>query len=154
VEKSPLNSAGYDNSLERNIGIIKTVLESGHSVELPATGYSMFPTLRPGDSVVVKPIPAGEFPKPGSVVIYIENKVLVMHRLIAIIDRNDGEPLFITRGDSGIEQDKPWPQQQLLGVAVIYKRAEKGHSVKSFVPGVWRYEYNRRLLWLYNWIKV
>jgi signal peptidase I len=153
------------------------VLESGHSVELPATGYSMFPTLRPGDRVVVKPLAKGELPLTGSVMVCMDNgakaqrrkgatvqrhnditpeqhnSMLVMHRLIKIIVGNDGEPMFITRGDSGIEKDKPWLLQQLAGIALTYTRDDKEHFIGSYIPGVCRYKYNQRLLWLHNLIK-
>lgn len=195
-----------NNSIKADVGIVIAVLESGNSVELKATGYSMFPTLRPGDSVVVKPLDKGELPVPGNVVVYIENglkaqrrngiteekrngvkeekhisiseerhngitaqrrngiteerhndittehhnSILVMHRLVEIKDDDSGNSLLITRGDSGMENDKPCPQQQFLGVAVSYKRGEKEHLVKTFILGEWRYKYNRRLLWIFN----
>jgi signal peptidase I len=139
-----------NNSPVIDIGLVKTILESGHSIELPATGYSMFPTLRPGYRLVVKPATKGETPKIGSVVVYKDNGSLVMHRLIEIIDDDPNNILFITRGDSMLEPDKPWPLQQMMGVAVSYRGVKKEHSVKTFVPGVWRYGYNRRLLWKYN----
>ena len=136
------------------IEILIAVLESGNSIELPATGYSMFPAFMPGDRVIVKPFPKGEIPKPGSVVVYKENSGLVMHRLVQIIDDDSsGKPLFITRGDSRMEPDRPVTLQQLIGMAVNYKDVKKEHFVKTFVPGVWRYKYNRMLFWLYNKLK-
>lgn len=163
-------------SFNEDLGLVMAVFESGHSVELSATGYSMFPTLRPGDRIIVKPLMKGELPIRGSVVVYIVTNVtgqgagptgkdkreerrsgnggLVMHRLIGINDDGSGKPLFITRGDSGTEPDKPWPQQQLIGVAVSYKRCKKEYSVKTLLPGMWRYLFNRRLLWLFNKIKI
>ena len=154
------------------MGIIFSVLESGNSVELPAVGYSMFPTLRPGDRIIVKPIMKGELPIRGSVVVYLANNVtgqgegttakdnrekrwsgnrgLVMHRLIGIYNNPSGKPLFITRGDSGKEPDKPWPQQQLIGVAVNYKRDKKEQLIKTFIPAFWRYIYNLMFLWMFR----
>ena len=154
------------------MGIIFSVLESGNSVELPAVGYSMFPTLQPGDRIIVKPLIKGELPIRGSVVVYLANNVtgqgaeptvkdkrkerrsgnggLVMHRLIGIYDDRSGKPLFITRGDSGKEPDKPWPQQQLIGVAVRFKRGKKEQLIKTFIPTSWQYIYNLMLLWMFN----
>jgi signal peptidase I len=147
---SPIHANNIESSSERTIGLIKAVLESGNSVELPASGYSMFPTLRPGDKVVVKPVTSGELPKPGDVVVYKKNIVFVMHRLIEIIEGNDGAPSFISRGDLGIGQDEPWYKQQFMGIAISYKRGEKENTIRSYIPGVWRYRLNRRLLWIYN----
>jgi signal peptidase I len=109
----------------------------------------MFPTLRPEDRVIVKPLAIKEFPKPGCIVIYLENNGLVMHRLIEIRANDQNNPQLITRGDSLNEPDKPWPQQKLLGVAVTYKRTDKEHSLKSYIPGAWRYKFNHRLIWFY-----
>jgi signal peptidase I len=171
--------------IDGNVGIVIAVLESGNSVELKATGYSMFPTLRPGDRVIVKPLTKGELPKPGDVVVCIENGlkaqgrkgateemlnfareegynnitaeqhnvILVMHRLIEMRIDDRVNPQLITRGDSLNESDKLWPRQQLLGVALSYKRSGKEHLIKNFIPGAWRYKYNRRLLWMFGKIK-
>jgi signal peptidase I len=179
--------------IDSNVGIVIAVLESGNSVELKATGYSMFPTLRPGDRVVVKPLVKGELPVPGNVVVCVgngvkaqrhngvteerrndvteekhisiseerhnnisteqHNVILVMHRLIEIRVDDRVNPQLITRGDSLNESDKPWPRQQLLGVALSYKRSGKEHLIKNFIPGEWRYKYNRRLLWMFGKIK-
>jgi signal peptidase I len=157
------------------------VLDSGNSVELNAAGYSMFPTLRPGDRVVVKPVAKGEVPVRGSVVVFVDNgamaegtghraqgteprarsaglraqgleqnSILVMHRLVEIKRDDSDDLLFITRGDSGVECDKPWPIEQLVGEAVSFKRAKREIRIKIFVPRKWRYRYNQRLLWMFN----
>jgi signal peptidase I len=140
-------------SFDRDIGIILAVLESGNSVELPATGYSMFPTIRPGVIVVVKPLQKGEIPQTGSVIVCWDSSGLIMHRLTRIIRDETGNPLFITRGDSIMETDNPIPLQQLIGVAVGYKIGIKVNQLKPFIPGPLRYIYNRKLFWFYNFLK-
>lgn len=145
--------AGNNKSSDRDVGIILAVLESGNSVELPATGYSMFPTLRPGDKVLVTPLDRGDLPKPGTVVIFSENDGLVMHRLIEIQKNDTGDLLIITKGDSIKEYDKPFPQKQLIGVAASFKRGKKEHSLKVFIPRYFRLLSNRKLLWLYLKLK-
>ena len=147
-----LNTSGQENSLNRDIDIIMAVLESGNSVELNATGYSMFPTLRPGDKVIVKPFPEGEIPKPGSVVVYRDNNSLVIHRMVEI-QNNNGEYIFITRGDSRMGNDLPLGRQKLIGQAVTYKRGEKVQQVKNIVPGRINYKFNWFALWFYFKIK-
>jgi hypothetical protein len=64
--------------------ILITVLESGNSIELPATGYSMFPALRPGDKITVKPILNNILPQKGSVVVYIKDQKLVVHCIVKV----------------------------------------------------------------------
>ena len=132
-----------------DIGIILSVLESGNSVELPATGYSMFPTFRPGNRIIVRPLTKGEVPEPGCVVVYIDNGVLVLHRLKEVIDDGSGNTMLITQGDSLNMADKPFSREQLVGVAVSYKTGKKETSVRNYIPGQWRYRLNSRMLWLY-----
>lgn len=145
------NSAQYkkSNSPRIDIELVKTILESGNSVELPASGYSMFPTLRPGDLVIVKPFEKEALPNPGTVVIYEENNSLVMHRLIRIQKNDQGDLLFITRGDSLSTVDNQWKLDQLVGVAQQYKRLKIDRLVKPSIPGELKYMYNRNLLWLF-----
>jgi len=78
---------------------------------------------------------------------HVSDIVLVMHRLIEI-NEDSGKLLFITRGDSRKEPDKPWTREQLLGIAVSYRYFKKSHSVNTFIPCGLRYIFNRRLLWL------
>ena len=82
------------------------------------------------------------------------NVILVMHRLVEIKNDDSGNSLLITRGDSARETDKPWRQEQLLGSAISYKRRRKEHLIKAFTPGVWRYLFNHRMLWVYIKMRV
>jgi signal peptidase I len=132
---------------------IKAVLESGYSVELPATGYSMFPTLRPGDMVIINPVRPGDLPETGNIVVFNTNSELVIHRLIETAEDNNGERIFITRGDCMKEKDIPLQISQIIGVAAKYKRSGNDHSIRAYIPGRYRYLYNRKLLWMYNKLK-
>jgi signal peptidase I len=130
------------------IGVLMVVLESGNSVELTATGYSMFPTLKPGDRVIVKPFRNGELPISGSIVVYRDGNELIIHRLIEI-KTLPGKNGFITRGDSRNENDRPQALQQLLGVAVSFKRGGREYPIKSFIINNLHYLVNRLSLALY-----
>ena len=157
--------------------LVKSVLDSGYSVEMNAEGYSMFPTFLPGSRIVVKPLATGEMPSEGSVVVFTEYRPegqedidntlsgdrdvipginsnqlkgrVILHRLINIADDGHDNRLFITRGDSLPLPDKPLLRDQIIGVAESYKRGSGIHSVVSYVPAEWRYKINRRLLWGY-----
>ena len=155
-----------DLVMNMNVEIVLTVLESGNLVELTASGYSMFPTLRRGDRIVVRPLRKEELPIPGKVVVCLENSAteqlhndktaeqhndrLVLHRLIETKVDDSGNPLLITRGDSAMKQDKPWPLQQLIGIAESYKRDKKEYPINTFIPGILRYLFNRNLLRMVN----
>ncbi|MBA4322681.1 MAG: hypothetical protein C0408_07680 [Odoribacter sp.] len=141
--------------MDKEIAIetIVDLLEKGNSVELPATGYSMFPSIKPGANVLVRPLQMNETPQPGYVIVFRNSKGLVMHRLIRIDLSDSGNPLFITRGDSMTENDEPWQAHQLIGVAVSFNSRKKARQLKSFVPSPLRYIYNRKLFWIYNMLK-
>ena len=145
-----LNLEGDKISFQRAREIVKAVLDTGNPIELPAAGYSMFPTLRPGDKITVKLLINEEVPIPGSVLVYEDNSVFVMHRIVKMVNNDAGIKTFITRGDSTPEPDKPWVQQQLIGIAVSLKRNKKEHPVKTFMPGGWHYLFNRTLLWFFT----
>ena len=129
------------------------VLESGNSVELPATGYSMFPTFSPGRRVVIRPLSKGELPSEGDVVVCRVNNALIMHRLTGITSDDTGNTMFITRGDSRMENDQPVSSEQLIGVAVLYKSKGKEYAIKTSIPSAWQYRFNARLLWVYGKMK-
>jgi len=155
------------NDSEAKAAVLE-ILAKGHSVELPATGLSMFPTFRPGDRVVVRPLRKDEMPEKGEVVVFIETGVtalrqngvtaeinpgvFVMHRLISITEDEMGERWCITRGDSRREADRPWQIQQLIGVAVSYRSGKKEKEIKSYIPSEFRYKLNWWLLW--GWGKI
>jgi signal peptidase I len=145
-----LNLEGDKISFQRAREIIKAVLDTGNPIELKAAGYSMFPTFRPGDRITIRPLNESEMPDLGNLVVYEDNSVFVMHRIIKMVNNDAGVQTFITRGDSTTEPDRPWVQQQLIGIAVSLKRNKKEHLVKTFIPGTWRYLFNRRLLWIFN----
>jgi signal peptidase I len=131
------------------IDTITAILESGNSVVLPATGYSMFPTLRPGDRVLVKPVIKDEMPIPGSIVVFRDNDQLIIHRLIKILQNEEGNDCFEARGDSRPVSDKILPVQHIIGLAVSYKRAGKENYLKCCNPGKFKYLVNRTALWFF-----
>jgi hypothetical protein len=155
------------------IDVVLSVLESGHSVELPATGYSMFPALRPGNRALVNPLPKGALPVVGSVIVCIaqgvghraqsgEGKphtappaggltphaILVMHRLVEIKKDDSGNFLLITRGDSMAENDLPWRQDKVVGSVDSFTRNSRSCMIKIRVPFKLEYKLNRLLLWI------
>jgi signal peptidase I len=150
----PSEMLNGDNFLYPEGGIdiietIKSVLESGRFVELPATGYSMFPTLRPGDRVLVKPVIKGEMPETGSIVVFRDNNQLIIHRLIKIFQNEEGNDSFEARGDSRSVCDKILPVPQITGVAISYKRNGKEHYLKSTFLRAFHYDFNQCILWIF-----
>jgi signal peptidase I len=135
-----------------DIDIVLAVLESGNSVELPATGYSMYPALKPGFKVTVAPFDEMKAVI-GNVVICKSDNGLVMHRLIEKYIDNSGKTIYITQGDSRKDKDVPRPKESIIGVAVSYNTDGKGYPVKSFLPGKLKRRFNYCLLWIFLMLK-
>lgn len=140
-------------SFNEDLGLVMAVFESGHSVELSATGYSMFPTFSPGVRVVVRAVSRGERLVKGDVVVCLDNgigqDIFVMHRLVEIKCTENGEIFYITRGDSRQKVDSPWNEGKVVGVVSGQKTKHGLRRVKSFVPGRMRLGFNRMMLWVY-----
>jgi signal peptidase I len=150
---SPIHANNIESSLERTIGLIKAVLESGNSVELLTSGYSMFPTLRPGDKVLVSPISENISPVPGDILIIKDDNILVLHRLIEIGKNNVGKTVFITCGDSMNESDSPVMGDQIVGIAGSFTRNNKRISLRRQIPTKQGYLLNRVKLWIWGKVK-
>jgi hypothetical protein len=142
----------FDISDKRGIEIVISVLESGHSLELPATGYSMFPVIRPGDKVLVKLADKNLLPEPGCIIVAHLNSGLIMHRLTRIKNDSQGGNLLITRGDCMAEPDLPFPPDQVIGLAYSYLRNSRQHKIVCRVPSLLEYKINRMLLRI--WFKL
>lgn len=134
--------------------IIIDLLKSGKSAELSANGYSMFPTLRPGDKVLIKPAFENSLPPPGSIIIVNLNNVFVLHRLTWTGIRKDasGSTLLITRGDCMSEPDPPFQPDKIVGVADSYVRNNRQYNIICRIPSEGEYKMNRLKLWL--WMKM
>ena len=138
-----------ETAIETFIGL----LNQGTSAELTASGYSMFPTLRPGDKALVKPLNKNHPPVPGSIIVARRDNTLVMHRLIGISKDTDGSTIFITRGDSATENDPPWNTDKLIGIVENCTRKGKKLKVKVTLPSKHNYRNHRRYLWIHSKFK-
>ncbi len=107
------------------------MFDEGMNVELIAQGYSMFPLLQPGDSLLVVP---KQIYKPGAIVVFDRGDVLVAHRLIKI----KGE-LAYCKGDGLKQFDAPFDVNLLKGE--VESRSRSGKIVKTSVLRfiVWRW---------------
>ena len=128
------------------------LLRRGNSAEISASGYSMFPTLRPGDRVLVSPIKENESPVPGDILIIKADNSLVLHRLIEIRMNNEANTVFITRGDCMNESDPPVMSDQIVGIAHSFRRNNKQRLLSSLVPAKSGYKFNKMKLWV--WFKM
>jgi signal peptidase I len=94
--------------------VIDGVLRSGNAVSFTATGWSMYPAIRPGEQLVVDAVDANEIRR-GHVVLAKLERGLTAHRVVRI-ERRGGEVVkIVTRGDNCAEGDPPFAAAQLVG---------------------------------------
>lgn len=111
---------------ERSRGILKNVglnlLSEGKSIRVKAHGYSMYPCIKPGATVLIEPLKIKGLPVPGEIIAIKRNEGLVVHRLIKIIKKNETE-LYIARGDSNARYDEPVKITMIAGRIVRAENA-------------------------------
>jgi signal peptidase len=91
------------NQQELSHTLRKEIIRQGQSVQIIASGYSMFPFLRKGDLLTVEPVSMDKI-KRGDVVVFESEEKWIAHRVIKI--RSNAEGLeFLLRGDTCIEFD-------------------------------------------------
>jgi len=95
------------------------------ALHLTATGWSMLPSVRPGDTLMVEPAGLKEV-RLGDIVVIRQDGNLVSHRVISVLD-NAGERRIITQGDTSPVTDVPVCESELLGGVSCVVR--KGKSI-------------------------
>jgi signal peptidase I len=97
------------------------------------TGWSMFPTIWPGDTAFVEPVSAGDL-SVGDIVLYEDGRQLVAHRVFKMINAPTGL-MIQTRGDAVSVADTPVSVSHLLG-RVSYIRGYGRWIDVSGTPGI------------------
>jgi signal peptidase I len=88
------------------------VLRSSGSLRLRVTGWSMLPTVMPGDTLLIDRIDSAAVSE-GDIVLYGRDRRFFVHRVVAKSQPQKAE--FVTRGDAMPSNDPPVPQSDLLG---------------------------------------
>ena len=88
------------------------VLRSSGSLRLRVTGWSMLPTVMPGDTLLIDRIDSAAVSE-GDIVLYGRDRRFFVHRVVAKCEPQKAE--FVTRGDAMPSNDPPVPESDLLG---------------------------------------
>lgn len=116
---------------------IEDLLRDGKTVQVPPTGYSMYPLIVPGrDQVVIAPADREEYRR-GEVVLYRrDGSILVLHRIWK--RKKDG---YYMVGDNQKEIEGPLRRDQILGVMVCVIRRGRGIPTRNLLyrllSGIW-----------------
>lgn len=101
-----------NNNIIKDTGF--SLLSEGMNIRVRARGYSMYPTIKPGNAILIEPINLKGIPKPGEIIAIKRDKGFVVHRLVRITIK-DGIRLYIARGDSNAYADNPVTIDKIAG---------------------------------------
>ena len=100
------------------------VLSKGDMLRFRAHGGSMYPFIKNGDIIEVKPVEASAV-RLGDVIFYRSARGrLLAHRVIKV-DAQHGQVVLVTKGDSSPGPDQLVHPEQVLGRVVVIKRGER-----------------------------
>lgn len=108
-----------------------TLLEEGKTIKVKAEGFSMYPNIKPGSVIYIEPVERQGSPVPGEIIARKSDCGFVIHRLIRIVE-NDGIRYYITRGDSSMIEDEPFPDE-IVGGRITRVEYPGGRPVKASV---------------------
>jgi len=127
MNSSPDAAMGHAHILKCELA--SEVLHSSGKLRLCVTGWSMLPTVWPGDTLVVERVSPDQV-RIGDVVVVARDGRLCGHRVVSIAE-DAGNQRWITRGDALPVPDRPVLENELVGRASHLVRA--GELVE--VPG-------------------
>jgi hypothetical protein len=111
----------------RFIETVEELLDRGHPVRFRAEGWSMHPSIRNGETIIVAPL--GRSPiRIGDVVLYKQGSVALAHRVVQVQPSLDRVEELVLRGDGADCCDAPISLDHVLGRVVSIERG--GHMVR------------------------
>lgn len=99
------------------------VLASSGALRLRVTGWSMLPTMWPGDTLVIEQA-KGAAVSEGDIVLFRCDQRFVAHRIVAKSGAGTGSTI-LTRGDATARPDTPLSGRDLLGRVCFIIRKER-----------------------------
>lgn len=104
-------------------------LVKGHSVLLPAKGYSMWPTLRPAAQLLIVNKPFGQIAI-GDLIVFQKAEQVVVHRVVRFNLAAELKTV-ITRGDANWHVDLPVYKENYIGFVKGQMRAGACKGIAS-----------------------
>ena len=100
------------------------VLRSSGQLRLQVNGWSMLPSVWPGDTLLVEHVASSSSVAEGDIVLFGRDRRFWVHR---VVGRSADNACLLTRGDAMRSVDKPVHEDELLGRVVAMQRS--GHFV-------------------------
>jgi len=105
----------------KDIGFL--LLAEGKTIRVRAEGLSMYPSIKSGSVIFIKPLEIDIEPLPGEIIAWKRDSGIVVHRLISVY-KQKGQKYFVTRGDSSLAEDEPVLIEQIAGKVVRVENPE------------------------------
>ena len=132
----PAHCAPADPAAAVKFELASEVLRSFGNLRFQATGWSMLPSLFPGDTLVVERVNPEQV-QVGEVVLVERDGGLCAHRVVRT-PLGAGEPRWITQGDAMLVPDRPVCEHELLGSVVCLIRKGRFIAVPARLSAVER----------------
>lgn len=102
------------------------VLRSSGRLRLQVTGWSMLPSIWPGDTLILESAITGDVSE-GDIVLFSRDCRLFAHRVVRAVEQG-----LLTRGDAMPQADPPVAENELLGrVACIVRNGECVEPIRN-----------------------
>jgi len=95
------------------LDLADALLDENHPLNFNMQGFSMYPTMREGDSAIVEKWNP-ELLEAGDIIVFRSNNKLVAHRLIKTEYRN-GVRWYTAKGDKNAHTDEPFTKEAFVG---------------------------------------
>lgn len=119
------------------------LLEEGREISIRARGYSMWPAIRPGDSLIISPFKNDRLVV-GDVIAVKRDGGFVAHR-VTELETDKGITRIMTRGDSSLHPDTWFLENDIAG---IIKRVRRGGNEHLVTPRRLPFRVNRIMVTL------
>ena len=124
------------NQQELSHTLRKEIIRQGRSVQIFASGYSMFPFLRKGDLLTVEPVPM-ETIKRGDIVVFEIGEKWIAHRVIRVSRVKNRIELSL-RGDSCVAYDPVVNEENYIGAVIKFQRRNSIRNLDSTKLNFWK----------------
>lgn len=112
-----------DNVTALKYELAREVLRSSGVLRLQVTGWSMLPTIWPGDELVIERVDCNRV-STGDIVLFGRDSRFFVHRVISKVDDHlSGGLGVITRGDGMPMPDRPVASSEVLGRVSLIRRS-------------------------------
>ncbi len=109
---------------------VEALLDDALTLEIKMQGYSMFPTLKNGDTAHVEKCTPDKV-KRGDILVFKHNSKFIAHRYLKTKNEN-GHLYFLAKGDNNRHYDSLFNEKELVGKVISATINGKIKSVNSF----------------------